>query len=179
MYDPDLYRDKAEIQHWKERDPLVVLEARLRTGDALDEGILAAMEARSPPRSTMRLPSPSGTNLPETPFFTAEVVPELAEGVAALFADDPNVSVLLGSWRDTLPQEAPFDLLFVDADTAKDDVEAMVGLLAPGGTAVLDDVWLDPNAFDERRDAWLHHPRLASVELWVTPERRALVCVRR
>ncbi len=32
MYDPDLYRDKAEIEHWKERDPLVVLEARLRDG---------------------------------------------------------------------------------------------------------------------------------------------------
>ena len=30
MYDPDLYRDKAEIEQWKERDPLLVLEARLR-----------------------------------------------------------------------------------------------------------------------------------------------------
>jgi pyruvate dehydrogenase E1 component alpha subunit len=44
MYDPDLYRDKAEIQHWKERDPLVLLEARLRTG-AFDDDCVAAMEA--------------------------------------------------------------------------------------------------------------------------------------
>jgi pyruvate dehydrogenase E1 component alpha subunit len=44
MYDPDLYRDKAEIQHWKERDPLILLEARLRTGDAFDDDCLATME---------------------------------------------------------------------------------------------------------------------------------------
>ncbi len=30
MYDPELYRDKAEVEHWKERDPLIVLEARIR-----------------------------------------------------------------------------------------------------------------------------------------------------
>ena len=63
---------------------------------------------------------------------------------AELFADDPNVAVLAGPWRASLPAEAPFDLLFVDAHDAKDDVEAVVGLLAPGGTAVLDDFWSDP-----------------------------------
>ena len=41
---------------------------------------------------------------------------------------------------------------------AKDDVDAMVGLLAPGGTAVLDDFWLDPALPDPRRDAWLQPP---------------------
>jgi predicted O-methyltransferase YrrM len=118
---------------------------------------------------------------PETPFFSAEVVPELAGAVATVFVEDPNVTVLSGSWRDVLPREAPFDLLFVDADSAKDDVEAMVGLLVPGGTAMLDDVWRDPAAAagGDRREAWLHHPRLATIELWVTPVRRALVSVRR
>ena len=47
--------------------------------------------------------------------------------------------------------EAPFDLLFVDANDAKDDVDAAVGLLAPGGTAVLDDFWFDPALPDLRR----------------------------
>jgi TPP-dependent pyruvate/acetoin dehydrogenase alpha subunit len=28
MYDPDLYRDKAEIAKWKERDPIPALIAR-------------------------------------------------------------------------------------------------------------------------------------------------------
>jgi TPP-dependent pyruvate/acetoin dehydrogenase alpha subunit len=36
MYDPDLYRDKAEIERWRHRDPLVVLGDRMR-----DEGVLA------------------------------------------------------------------------------------------------------------------------------------------
>jgi pyruvate dehydrogenase E1 component alpha subunit len=44
MYDPDLYRDKAEIERWKERDPLLVLEARLRAVDELDDAALTEME---------------------------------------------------------------------------------------------------------------------------------------
>ena len=87
--------------------------------------------------------------------------------------------VLAGPWRATLPPEAPFDLLFVDAADAKDDVETTIGLLAPGGTAVLDDFWSDPDLPDPVRDAWLHHPLLSTIELWVTRERRALVSVRR
>ena len=78
-----------------------------------------------------------------------------------------------------MPPEAPFDLVFVDGGDAKDDVDAVVGILAPGGTAVLDDFWHDPALPDERRDSWLEHPLLATVEVWVTPERRALVAVRR
>jgi len=116
---------------------------------------------------------------PATPFFTAETDPDLAAAVAAFYADDPNVTVLTGSWRETLSPEAPFDLLFVDANDAKDDVESAIGLLAPGGTAVLDDFWFDPSLPDERRDAWLWHPLLTTIELWVTPNRRALVAVRR
>ena len=49
------------------------------------------------------------------------------------------MTVCTGTWRERLPPEAPLDLLFVDANDAKDDVDASVGLLAPGGTAVLDD----------------------------------------
>jgi TPP-dependent pyruvate/acetoin dehydrogenase alpha subunit len=37
MYDPERYRDKAEVEEWKRRDPLVVLGDRLRAGDAFDE----------------------------------------------------------------------------------------------------------------------------------------------
>jgi predicted O-methyltransferase YrrM len=116
---------------------------------------------------------------PQTPFFTAELDPDLAAGAAELFAGDPNVAVSVGPWRETLPPEAPFDLLFVDANDAKDDVDATIGLLVPGGTAVLDDFWLDPALPDPRRDAWLRHPLLTTIELWVTRERRALVSVRR
>lgn len=116
---------------------------------------------------------------PTTPFFTTETDRELAAAVSDFYADDPNVTVLAGSWRETLPPEAPFDLLFVDARDAKDDVDATVGLLAPGGTAVLDDFSFTPGSPDGRRDAWLEHPLLTTIELWVTPDRRALVAVRR
>ena len=115
---------------------------------------------------------------PATPFFTAEIDPELATAVASLFADDPNVTVLAGSWRETLHAEAPFDLVFVNASDAKDDIDATIGLLAPGGTAVLDCFSSDVLAPDARRDSWLHHPSLSAVEVWVTPVRRALVAVR-
>jgi pyruvate dehydrogenase E1 component alpha subunit len=38
MYDPDRYRDKEEIQHWRERDPLVVAGQRLvASGAATDD----------------------------------------------------------------------------------------------------------------------------------------------
>src|SRR4051812_19288683 len=116
---------------------------------------------------------------PHVPFFTAELDNDLAARSGELFADDPNVVVLAGPWRASLPAEAPFDLLFVDAHDAKDDVEAVVGLLSPGGTAVLDDFWSDPRLPDQRRDSWLEHPLLTTIELWVTLESRALVAVRR
>jgi predicted O-methyltransferase YrrM len=116
---------------------------------------------------------------PQVPFFTAEIDPVLASRAAELFADDPNVTVLPGPWRASLPAEGPFDLVFVDARDAKGDVDAVVGLLAPGATAVLDDFWHHSDLPDPLRDAWLHHPLLTTIELWVTPERRALVSVRR
>jgi pyruvate dehydrogenase E1 component alpha subunit len=45
MYDSDRYRDKAEIERWKERDPLPALVERLRAAGVLDDEGLAAMEA--------------------------------------------------------------------------------------------------------------------------------------
>lgn len=44
MYDPDRYRDKAEIERWKQQDPLDRLTARMREDGELDEAGLAAME---------------------------------------------------------------------------------------------------------------------------------------
>lgn len=56
---------------------------------------------------------------------------------------------------------------------------AVVGLIAPGGTAVPDDFRDDRGLPGRHRDAWLCHPLLAAVELWLTPQRSALVAVRR
>jgi predicted O-methyltransferase YrrM len=116
---------------------------------------------------------------PQTPFFTAELDPALAARAAELFEDAPNVSVLAGPWRDALTAEAPFDLIFVGAPDARDDVDAVVGLLAPGGTAVLDGVCADSGQPDPGREAWLRHPLLSTIELWAASERRVPVAVRR
>jgi pyruvate dehydrogenase E1 component alpha subunit len=42
MADPDLYRSKEEIEHWKERDPIALFEQRLRA-----EGLLADLDVDS------------------------------------------------------------------------------------------------------------------------------------
>ena len=45
MYDPDLYRTKEEIEHWKERDPIDLLVARLRAEELLQDGELERIDA--------------------------------------------------------------------------------------------------------------------------------------
>ncbi|HEX9105353.1 MAG TPA: pyruvate dehydrogenase (acetyl-transferring) E1 component subunit alpha, partial [Polyangia bacterium] len=45
MFDPELYRDKAEVERWLARDPIVVHGARLREAGRLDDETLRAMEA--------------------------------------------------------------------------------------------------------------------------------------
>ena len=45
MYDPERYRDTDEVQHWKERDPIDALVARLRDVGHLDDESLAALDA--------------------------------------------------------------------------------------------------------------------------------------
>jgi pyruvate dehydrogenase E1 component alpha subunit len=43
MYDPELYRDKAEVARWKERDPLELLAGRMRADGELDDTGRATM----------------------------------------------------------------------------------------------------------------------------------------
>jgi pyruvate dehydrogenase E1 component alpha subunit len=44
MFDPQLYRTKEEVEEWKRRDPIRLLELRLRTAGWLDDAALAALE---------------------------------------------------------------------------------------------------------------------------------------
>jgi TPP-dependent pyruvate/acetoin dehydrogenase alpha subunit len=41
MYDPELYREKAEVEHWKARDPIALFTAVLR-----DRALLADEDVR-------------------------------------------------------------------------------------------------------------------------------------
>jgi predicted O-methyltransferase YrrM len=118
---------------------------------------------------------------PQTPFFTVERDPDRAAAVTALFADDPNVRVLAGDWRELLPPHAPFDLVFFDAakqDRPQEDGALVVGLLAPGAIAVLDDLTPGRPGPDPVRDFWLGHPGLVATEVLTAPENATILAVR-
>jgi len=44
MYDPDRYREKTEIDRWRERDPLLIAAGRLERDGVADEAALAAID---------------------------------------------------------------------------------------------------------------------------------------
>lgn len=45
MFDPELYRSRAEVEEWKKRCPILTLTRRLRSEGALDDAALEATEA--------------------------------------------------------------------------------------------------------------------------------------
>jgi pyruvate dehydrogenase E1 component alpha subunit len=47
MYDPELYRDKREVEEWKARDPLWTFAALLKEAGAIDDAALARLEAET------------------------------------------------------------------------------------------------------------------------------------
>ena len=119
---------------------------------------------------------------PGVRFLTAEIEPERANAARELFAADEDVRVLEGDWRELLPPEAPFDLLFFDAQKQlrpQEDGELVVGLLAPGGIAVLDDLTPGFAGPDAVREFWLGRPDLAATEILTTPSTAAILAVRR
>jgi predicted O-methyltransferase YrrM len=114
---------------------------------------------------------------PGVTFVTVELDEQRAAAAAELLAEDANARVLRGDWRELLPGEAPFDLLFADGGRSKEH-EELVGLLAPGGTLVMDD--LTPGRAvegDPVRELWLRHPRVACVELRLSEREAAIVGV--
>jgi predicted O-methyltransferase YrrM len=120
---------------------------------------------------------------PAVPFVTVELDPTRARAAAGLLSGDGSARVLEGDWREAMPREAPFDLLFHDAvGEARPDLdgEAVVGLLAPRGLVVLDDLTPGrPLEADPVRAFWLRHPALAATELLVAPQAAVIVGVRR
>lgn len=127
---------------------------------------------------------------PEATFVTVEADEERAGAVSRLFADQRQVRALHGDWRDLLPSEAPFDLLFFDGGSWKrGDVEAeneaALELVAPGGLVVIDDLTpesLWPEEWRGRPDAvrefWLADPRLRGAAVMTTPQTAAIVATK-
>ncbi len=111
---------------------------------------------------------------PDAAFVTVELDAERAAVAAGLLAGDEHARVLQGDWREVLPPEAPFDLLFADGGKAKAH-EEIVGLLATGGTLVLDDLTPGRAGPDPVRELWFGHPRVAAVELQVSLQEAVLI----
>lgn len=122
---------------------------------------------------------------PGARLVTVERDPALAESARALFAGDDRVQVLRGDWTK-LAGHGPFCLLFVDGGAKQDGPDAVVDLVAAGGTVVLDD--FTPSAswppvyrgrIDSLREAWLTDPRFVAAEVAVTADAAVLVATRR
>jgi pyruvate dehydrogenase E1 component alpha subunit len=47
MYDPELYRDKAEVAEWRGHDPIRILFDRMRADGQIDEEAMPAIEAEA------------------------------------------------------------------------------------------------------------------------------------
>jgi predicted O-methyltransferase YrrM len=118
---------------------------------------------------------------PEVPFVTVELDADRAAAASELFANDENAKVLHGDWHELMPAEAPFDLLFYDGGAKQSpdvDGEEVIGLLAPGGTIVLDDLTPGRPGADPVREFWLEHPQLAAIELLTTPKTAVILAIR-
>jgi predicted O-methyltransferase YrrM len=120
-----------------------------------------------------------------TRVITAELDPELAHGVMAMFADD-DIDVMHADWT-SLAAHAPFSLIFLDAGSARSwPREEIVDLLDEGGMIVLDDftpcaTWppVDSGRVDTLRQDWLADERFTSVDVMVADDTSVIIAVKR
>jgi len=126
---------------------------------------------------------------PGSTITTVEIDAQRAAIAAELFADQSNIDVIVGDWRDVLPAIAPFDLVFLDGGYAAELDEnrrtCLIDLVAIGGVLILDDVTPEeywPDAWqgqrDRKREFALRDDRLLSSEFRVTNREGGLLCVR-
>ena len=110
-------------------------------------------------------------------LVTAESDPERAAIARLLFGGDDRVTVVEGEWEDHLPQQGPYDLVFVDSGFSarlheREAAAFLLEMVVDGGQLVLDD--LTPEASlgedregpDPKRELALRHPQVIGAELY-------------
>jgi predicted O-methyltransferase YrrM len=110
-------------------------------------------------------------------LVTVELDPQRASVASERLRGFPNVELLVGDWRDHLPQRAPFDLLFFDGGRF-DEAPDAIDLVAAGGLIVKDELTPDWEGPDPVRELFFDHPELVAVELLLTPQTAAVLAVK-
>ncbi len=113
-------------------------------------------------------------------LVTVEVDAERIAAARSRLAGLANVELLEGDWHELLPPRVPFELVFADGGVrSREDYEALLGLVEPGGLIVKDDLSPGrPVEGDPVREFLLRHDRLAGVEILTTPETAAIVAAK-
>jgi predicted O-methyltransferase YrrM len=112
-------------------------------------------------------------------LVTVERDPERAAIARTRLRTVRNVELLVGEWRDELPQRGPFEFVFFDGGRL-DEAPDAVDLVAPGGLLLKDDLTPGrPIAGDPVRELLFEHPELVAAEVLTTPSTSAIVAVRR
>jgi predicted O-methyltransferase YrrM len=109
---------------------------------------------------------------------TVEIDEERAAIARERLRGRTNVELLVGDWRELLPQRAPFELLFFDGGRFAEAADS-IDLVAPGGLLVKDDLTPDWPGPDPVRELLFAHPELEAVEILTTPRTAAIVAARR
>jgi predicted O-methyltransferase YrrM len=110
-------------------------------------------------------------------LVTVESDAQRANAARKRLRDFANVELLVGDWRDYLPDRAPYDFLFFDAGRF-DEAAEVVELLAPGGLLLKDDLTPGRPGSDPVREVLFGHPDLVAVEILTTPTTAAVVAAR-
>jgi predicted O-methyltransferase YrrM len=111
---------------------------------------------------------------------TVEIEQERVSVARSRLTGLANVELLEGDWHALLPQRAPFELVFADGGLrSREDYEALVELVEPGGLIVKDDLTPGrPVEGDPVREFLLRNGRLAGAEILTTPGTAAIVATK-
>lgn len=113
------YRDKAEEEAWRARDPLLVMPQRLKALGVLDEAGLAALDARA--RAMVDAAAAALTETPRdsnTLQIRAGALPEAAEIERGIRGDLSELAGERFVEADSLPAEAVKDQKYIEAIAA-------------------------------------------------------------
>jgi predicted O-methyltransferase YrrM len=110
-------------------------------------------------------------------LVTVELNPERASIASERLRGFSNVELLVGDWRDHLPQRAPFELLFFDGGRFEEAPDA-IDLVEVGGLIVKDDLTPGREGPDSVRELLFNQPELVAVEVLLTPQTAAVLAVR-